>query len=196
MREFVPVRLLEAYQEARVRRSFGRRSAGFHGTQRCALPQTDGDAVFRPEDLHAYIVAQRTMTPTRQYHQHAVGHLDEGSGGIEVVVRGEHLELSHASLGEYLLRLTARQPAQKVELVDVQIPEDAPGVRDVLLGRRLVVVPKHVHRVQRSKLPGLYEALCLPVAGIEASHKSDLKDYPGRLDPIYDRHRLLVIERD
>src|SRR5215208_3807421 len=80
------------------------------------------------------------MAASCQDGDHAVFHPHQGRRSVHVAVRGEEVEVADASSCVYLLYLTAGQPAQDVEVVDVEVAEDAARCGDVLFGWRVGVV--------------------------------------------------------
>jgi hypothetical protein len=111
-------------------------------------------------------------------------------------VISEEVEAADAAGGVHLGDLCARQPAKDVEVVDVEIPEDTAGARDVFLGRGFGVVGGEPQRVDGTEGAGIYQALRLCVSGVEASLEADLERRVGGLDRVDDLDRVLVAERD
>src|SRR5215204_5010195 len=132
------------------------------------------------------------MAASCQDGDHAVFHPHQGRRSVHVAVRGEEVEVADASSCVYLLYLTAGQPAQDVEVVDVEVAEDAARCGDVLFGWRVGVVGGEPQRVDGSESAGFYEASRFGVAGIEASLEADLERRTGGLDLLSYLDGLLV----
>ncbi len=126
--------------------------------------------------------------------------LEHGGGHVDVAVVGEPRGFAHGAVGVDLHDLLARDEAQRVEVVDVEVAEDAAGARDVRLGRRAGIVRRRpgdqqaAERAARDRLPGC------AVAGVESPLEADLHEDPAALDVVdrglqggeLQRHRLLA----
>src|SRR5688572_29449093 len=119
------VRLQETFLEVRVGCFLRGRNAGFDGAQGGAPVNADGDAVIGAEDLGPHVVAEGIMAASREDGEDTVLHPDQGRRSIHVAVFGEEVEVADASSGVDVLYFAAGQPAQNIEVVDVEVAEDA-----------------------------------------------------------------------
>jgi hypothetical protein len=121
---------------------------------------------------------------------------DHRGRGVHVAVLGEQVGDEHGPRGVNLLGLLAEDVAHDVEVVDVEVAEDAAGVRDVVLVRRRRVVRGDADDVHGAELAGRHHLSRPPVAGVEAALEADLDRHAGLAHLPHDRRRRLEVERD
>ena len=112
------------------------RGARFERADRAARVQAGGDAVPGAEELEPDVVAERIVPCSREDRKRPAAQLEHGGRDVDVVVVGEPRRLAHGAVGVDLDDLLARDEAQRVEVVDVEVAEDAARGRDVGLGGR------------------------------------------------------------
>ena len=87
---------------------------------RAARVDAGDDAVLRPEELQADVVAERIVPCPREDGKRPAAQPEHGGGYVDVVVVGEPGRLAHRAVGVDLDDLLARDEAQRVEVVDVR----------------------------------------------------------------------------
>src|SRR6266568_6314787 len=137
--ELAAVRGLEALDEIRVAGA-GRRRARLDRADRTAVVDADGDAVGTAEDLEPYVVTERIPARTGEDPERAAAQPKDGDGCVDVAVTLEPAGLPDSTVGVDLGDLLAGDVANRVEVVDVQVAEDAARPGDVVLGRRCRIV--------------------------------------------------------
>ena len=123
------------------------------------------------------------MPRPRQDRKRAAAELEHGGGDVDVAVVGEPRGFAHGAVGVDLHDLLARDEAQRVEVVDVEVAEDAAGARDVRLGGRRW--DRASRRARSSRRPSAPLDDRLPrgaVAGVESPLEADLDEDPAALD--------------
>src|SRR6266536_5666727 len=146
--ELVPVGLLEPGDERLPGRSGQVRRVAFQRSERRPLPEADGHRVARPDDLHPDVVAAWIVAGLAQHAQRAVDQAEHRGRGVHVVVPGEDLEAPHRAGRVDLLHLLAGQPAQRVEVMDRRVSEQAAADRDVVVRWRLMVVGDEADEIE------------------------------------------------
>ena len=106
---------------------------------------------LRPEGLEADVVAERIVPRPGQDRKCPAAQTEHGDRYVDVVVVGEPRRLAHRAVGVDLGDLLARDEAQRVEVVDVEVAEDAARAGDVRLRRRGRIV--RGERARRAGVP-------------------------------------------
>ena len=78
--------------------------------------------------------------------------------------------------------LVAADETDRIEVVDVEVPEDAAGGCEVVLGRRKRVVRRRTHREDAAHAAVRDRIAECPVALVEAALEADLDEYPRSRD--------------
>ena len=104
-----------------------------------------------PKSLEPDVVAERIVPRAREDRKRAAAQPEHRGGDVDVAVVGEPRRLAHRAVGVDLDDLLARDEAQRVEVVDVEVAEDAAGARDVGLGRRAGIVRRRARDQQAAE---------------------------------------------
>ena len=124
----------------------------------------------------------------------AVGEGQDHGPGVDVAVPGEHLEVAHRPRGIDLHDLLAGDPAERVEVVDRAVAEEAARDRDVVVRRRRVVVGDQPHEVEVAERARVDEPLDLAIARVEPALEAELQDRPFALDQPDEGDRVVEVE--
>ena len=149
--------------------------------ERRARVDADGDAVGGAEELEPDVVAERVAARAgedRRARRSRAG--ARPTAASTSPWSREPGRLAHGAVGVDLDDLLARDEADGVEVVDVQVAEDAARGGDVLLGRRRGIVASR--RGATSRLPSAPARTALArraVAGVEPPLEADLDEDPG-----------------
>ena len=92
----------------------------------------DHDAVAGPEHLEPHVVAERIATRPGDDHEAAARQLQDGRRNVDVVQFVDPGRVEAGAVRVDLGDLFAADEADRVEVVDVEIAEDASGGGDVL----------------------------------------------------------------
>jgi hypothetical protein len=149
--------------------------------------QPDRDAIGVAEQLHADVVAAPVVAGARDDPERPVGQAQHRRGGVHLAMACEPLVVQHRAVGVDLDDLLAGDPAEHVEVVDVQVPEDAAGGGDVALVGRGRVVGRQAGAVPPAERSGDAQAPRFQVAGVEAPLEADLQGDAGPGDVLDDR---------
>src|SRR2546421_6171550 len=123
-RELGAIRRREALEEVAVAGS-GRRRAGLDGANGAARVDADGDAVRRPEDLEPDVVAERIVARSREDPERAAAQPEHRDRSVDVAVTLEPRRLAYGAIRIDLEDLLTGDVANGVEVVDMQVAEDA-----------------------------------------------------------------------
>ena len=69
-----------------------------------------------------------------------------GDRGVDVVITGEPLRLTHGAVGIHLDDLLAGHVSDRVEIMDAEVPEDPTRGRDIGLRRRSRIMRRGTHQ--------------------------------------------------
>ena len=131
--QLVAIGRFEALYEISVERRTRLLGARLQRADGAVCVDAGHDAVLRPEGLQADVVAERIVPCPREDRKCPAAQTEHGDRHVDVVVVGEPGRLAHRAVGVDLGDLLARDEAQRVEVVDVEIAEDAARARDVRL---------------------------------------------------------------
>ena len=113
--------------------------------------EADRHRIPRADDLHPDVVAEGVVAGLPEDRERAVGEGEDDRARVDVAVLREHGKPAHRARRVDLDDLLAGHPAQRVEVVDRGVPEQAAGDRDVRVGRRLVVAGRSAGRGRPSR---------------------------------------------
>src|SRR5207244_7028134 len=105
-------------------------------------------------------------------------------GRVDVVVALEPLGFPNGAVGVDLDDLLAGHEVDRVEVVDVEVAEDAPGRRDVGLGRGLGIVRGGANDEELPDGSRRNRVARSAKAGVEAALEPDLDERAGPLDVV------------
>src|SRR5581483_11028000 len=177
--------------------------ASLDGAERRAAVEADADAVAGTEHLEPDVVAERVVARPGQHGQRAAGQPQDRGRRVDVVVAAEPRRLPHRAAGVDLLALEAGDEAIRVEIVDVQVAEDAAGTLDICLRRRRRVMRRRAGREHGADGAVRDRGTSGAVAVIEAALEPDLDERACAVDVgdhgvelgELERHRLLAERR-
>jgi hypothetical protein len=133
-----------------------------------------GDAVAGPVELRPDVVAERVVPRAREDRERAVVEPQDGGRGVDVAVAFEHPVGQDGAVGVDLDDLATGQPAQHVEVVDVEVAEDAARVGHVALVGRRGIVAGQADQVEATEGPRPHRLARGGVAGVEPSLEAHL----------------------
>src|SRR5438477_4705091 len=176
----------ESVEEMRPRRTRLGWNAGLDRAYRCPRPEPDADRILRAVQLRADVVTERIVARDLDDSERTVVHPERRDGRVDVVVLGEHREATHVAIGVDLRNFAPGQPAEDVEVMDREVPEQPTRLRDIGLVWRLGVVADQVEVVERAELAAGEHPARLSVARIEPPLEADLERDPGLADTTHD----------
>ena len=161
-------------------------NAGLDRANRCPRPEPDADRILRAVQLRADVVTERIVARDLDDAERTVVHPERRDGRVDVVVLGEHREATHVAIGVDLRNFAPGHPAEDVEVMDREVPEQPTRLRDIGLVWRLGVVADQVEVVERAELAAGEHPARLSVARIEPPLEADLERDPGLADTAHD----------
>src|SRR4051812_30651874 len=166
------------------------------GMERRSVVDPDADAVGCAEDFEPDVVSERVRTGSRHDCERAAAQAEDHCGGVDVAELREPRSLAHGTVRGDLRDLVAGDEADRVEVVDVQVAEDAARGRDVRLRRRRRVVRSGAEGEQRAGFAGRDRTPRGAVAVVEAALETDLDEGAGALDLVDEGVEWSQLERD